>query len=116
MTLVRVARAEEVPPGHTRFVLAGERPLVLANWDGRIFALDGLCPHQRFPLEGAQLWDHLLTCPWHNYQFDVRTGENYYPKNVYPPDLGAELAALRRYPVEVRDGAVWVDLENTEGL
>jgi 4a-hydroxytetrahydrobiopterin dehydratase len=22
------------------------------------------------------LWDHLLDCPWHDFQYDIRTGEN----------------------------------------
>ncbi len=114
MAFVKVARADEIPPGRTRFRLVGPRPLILANLEGRIFALHGICPHQGNPLEGAHLWDNLLTCPWHNFQYDVRSGENYYPKNVYPedvPELRRQLRPLPTYPVEIREGDVWVDLE-----
>ncbi len=86
---------------------------MLANWGGEIYALSGICPHQHNPLEGARVCDYLLDCPWHHFQFDVRTGENHYPRNVYPKDvpyLQAQLGSLRTYPVEVKGGEVWVDL------
>ena len=92
--------------------------MILANGEGTVYALDGVCPHQNNPLEGAEVWNHLLECPWHHFQFDIRTGENCYPKNVYPvdmPHLGKQVRSLDTYPVEVRDGEVWVDLEPYEG-
>jgi nitrite reductase/ring-hydroxylating ferredoxin subunit len=88
--------------------------VIVANYQGEINAFYGLCPHRNNPLEGATLWDHLLDCPFHHFQFDVRTGENYFPKNVYPEDLPllqSQLQPLRRYPVEVREDQIWVDLE-----
>jgi 3-phenylpropionate/trans-cinnamate dioxygenase ferredoxin subunit len=109
-----LARVEEVPPGHTRFVRAGETPVILANHEGRVYALDGLCPHRRNPLEGATMWDNLIDCPYHHFQYDVRTGENHFPKNVYPqdmPQLARQVKPLRSYRVEVRRGDIWVDLE-----
>lgn len=32
------------------------------------------CPHQLGSLENAALIDGVVRCPWHGYQFDVRTG------------------------------------------
>jgi 3-phenylpropionate/trans-cinnamate dioxygenase ferredoxin subunit len=92
----------------------GSQPLILANWEGQIYALYGVCPHRQNPLEGARVWDYLLNCPWHHFQYDVRTGENHYPQNVYPADyprLQQQLRPLQTYPVEIREGEVWVDLE-----
>lgn len=60
------------------------------------------------------MWGCALTCPWHNFRYDVRTGENVFPRDVYPkdlPDLQRELAPVTTYPVEIRDGEVWVDIE-----
>ena len=109
-----LARVEEVPPGHTKYVCSGDQPVILANWQGEIFAFAGICPHQKRALEGATLWEHLLDCPWHHFQFDIRTGENHFPKNVYPadlPELRGQIQPLETYPVEVRNGEIWVDLE-----
>ena len=109
-----MARAEDVPPGQTKYVCVGDRPVILANWQGEIHALAGVCPHQQKPLEGATLWGYLLDCPWHHFQFDVRTGENHFPKNVYPsdlPQLQGQVRQLKTYRTEVRNGEIWVDLE-----
>ncbi len=114
MAFQKLARVEEVPPGQTKFLCVGETPVILANCSGRIYALYGLCPHRDNPLQGATLWDHLLDCPWHHFQYDVRTGENHFPKNVYPQDyprLAEQLRSLKTYPVRIEDGDVWVDLE-----
>ena len=114
MPFEKVARVDQVPPGKTHFLCIREAPLILANHQGEIYALYGLCPHRNNPLEGATLWDHLLDCPFHHFMYDVRTGENYFPKNVYPPDyarLQSQLRPLRTYAVEVREGDIWVNLE-----
>lgn len=113
MAFERVSRVEEIPRGGTRFFTVRNRPVLLSNRHGTIHAHYGRCPHQGNTLEGARLWDNLLTCPWHQFQYDIRTGENVYPRNVYPADLShldRQLLPLRTYPVEVRGGEVWVDL------
>jgi nitrite reductase/ring-hydroxylating ferredoxin subunit len=109
----KVARVEEIPPGRTKFLHVGKQPVILANFQGRIYALFGLCPHQNNPLEGATMWDNLIDCPFHHFQYDVTTGENHYPRNVYPKDytrLEAQLRPIATYAVELREGEVWVDL------
>jgi nitrite reductase/ring-hydroxylating ferredoxin subunit len=114
LPLYRVARVDEVPPGQTRYREVGSIPLVLANWQGRIYALHGLCPHRLNPLKGAHLWGHLIDCPWHHFEYDIRTGENYFPKNVYPKDyvaLEEQLRPLRTYRVELRGPEIWVELD-----
>ncbi len=110
MAFRRVARADEIPPGETRYYEVDGVPVVLAHWNGRFFALAGICPHQNLPLDGARLWDRLLTCPWHNYQYDITTGENYFPKRVYPADLEDRARPLAAYAVERRGDELWVDL------
>jgi 3-phenylpropionate/trans-cinnamate dioxygenase ferredoxin subunit len=110
----RVARTEEIPPNQTRYYCVEGRPLVIAHRDGRFFALDGICPHRGNPLDGAILWGDLIDCPWHHFQYDIRTGENVYPKNVYPedvPELQKQLGSLPVYQVELRGSEIWVQLE-----
>jgi 3-phenylpropionate/trans-cinnamate dioxygenase ferredoxin component len=114
MAFQKLARVEEVPAGHTKYVCANGQPVILANYRGQVHALQGRCGHQGKPLDGAVLWDYLLDCPWHHFQYDVRTGENFFPSNVYPPDLPwlkKQVEPLRVYAVKVEDGDIWVDLE-----
>jgi len=110
----RVARIEDIPPGETRYFCLDEKPLLLAKREGTVYALSGLCPHRQNPLEGAVLWGDLVDCPWHHFQYDVRTGVNHFPRNVYPkdmPQLEKQLRPLETYEVEVRGGEIWVKVE-----
>ena len=64
-----------------------------------IFACNNRCPHEGYPLaEGSLDRDCWLTCHWHNWKFNLKDGTNLY---------GGD--RLRVYPVEVRDGKIWVD-------
>jgi nitrite reductase/ring-hydroxylating ferredoxin subunit len=114
VALYRAGRVEDVPPGRTEACRVAGKDSILAHWNCRIFALDGRCPHRLNPLEGAQWWGHLIDCPWHHFQYDIRTGENYFPKNVYPadyPELQEQLRPLRCYRIEMRGSEIWVDVE-----
>ena len=114
MPLLKLARVDDVPPGQSRYFPLEQGPIVLANYEGTIHAISGLCLHKLNPLDGATMWGPYIDCPYHHFQYDVRTGENYFPRNVYPtdvPGLQEQLMPLRKYRVEVREGELWVDLE-----
>jgi nitrite reductase (NADH) small subunit len=98
-SFVTVARVEDVPPGTVRTVRAGEEEIALAHCGGGFYATQGHCLHLKGPLgEGRLDGDCLLTCPWHGWQYDVRTGENDF-------DLAIK---LRTYDVQVENGEVRV--------
>ena len=107
---VRVAAVSEVPPGTMRAVEVNGRRLLVVNTDGEIHALDVRCPHRGGPLDEGDLWQGVVECPWHHYRYDVRTGENLYPKNVYPADLAftRDLGPVRRFAVKIEGEQIWV--------
>lgn len=72
---VRVAAAAEIPPGQARAVAVGDREIAVFNVDGRFHAIDGICPHQGGPLAEGWIEGPVVTCPWHAWCFDVRTGK-----------------------------------------
>jgi nitrite reductase/ring-hydroxylating ferredoxin subunit len=45
-----------------------------ADEEGQWVVYPAQCPHQLGSLEGAPLVDGIVRCPWHGYEFDVRTG------------------------------------------
>ncbi len=99
-TFVPVARVDDVPPGTVRTVRVGEEEIALANCDGGFYATQNACIHLEGPLGEGHLEGHRLTCPWHGWQYDVRTGENEFDRAI----------RLRTYPVRVSDGEVQVEL------
>jgi len=44
--------------------------------DGSVHAIPLYCPHQGLPLDADPDSDGIVTCPWHGYRFDVRTGRS----------------------------------------
>ncbi len=79
---IDIAAVEDCPPGTSIERVAGERMVALANVEGQLHAIDGLCPHQGGPLGTGMLCGAVLTCPWHGWQFDVTTGRHRYSATV----------------------------------
>ncbi len=104
MPLVEVARLEEIPPGRSAEALVGIETYVVCNHNGTMHALDGLCPHRNGPLGAGNFADGMVICPYHGWEFDCTTGE--YDRN---PDV-----KLKKYPVEVRDGFVYIRIEDED--
>jgi nitrite reductase (NADH) small subunit/3-phenylpropionate/trans-cinnamate dioxygenase ferredoxin subunit len=98
--LFTVSRAEDVPPGTARVVKAGERELALFNVDGDFYVTQGHCLHLKGPLGDGELEGPVVTCPWHGYQYDVRTGENEFDRALQ----------LETFEVVVEDGEIKVVL------
>ncbi len=56
-------------------VTVGARRIRVCQNDGAFVAYALSCPHALAPLDEVQVLDGRLTCPWHGYCFDVRSGE-----------------------------------------
>ncbi|GAB4365214.1 MAG: hypothetical protein Kow00114_22290 [Kiloniellaceae bacterium] len=99
-TLVRVAPLAEIAAkGRHLFKTNGKQIAVFAG-EGGVFACNNRCPHEGYPLmEGSLTQDCVLTCNWHNWKFDLASGETL---------VGGD--KLRRYPVQIVDGDVFVDI------
>jgi nitrite reductase/ring-hydroxylating ferredoxin subunit len=100
MARTRIAQASAVEPGTGTVVEAGGRTLALFNVDGTFHVIDNSCPHRGGPLGDGPLTGAIVTCPWHGYRYDVRTGVHQLN-----PRLNVTC-----YPVTVEGGVVYVDL------
>jgi nitrite reductase/ring-hydroxylating ferredoxin subunit len=95
----RAASLGEVAPGTVRLVEVNERPIVLARAASSVYACAALCAHRGGPLAQGRLSGTRLTCPWHGWSYDVRTGQCLFPGRG---------AALATYPVRIAGDDVWV--------
>ena len=73
--LVAVARVSEVSAGEMKFAAVDGQRIVLANVEGRFYALRDVCGHRNAPLSRGRLVGHLIECPLHFALFDMRTGK-----------------------------------------
>ena len=74
-------------------------PVVLANVDGDIYALEDRCSHQDYPLSAGELEGDELECTFHGARFDVCSGRALQLPAIAP---------VRSFPVEVRDDDIFV--------
>jgi 3-phenylpropionate/trans-cinnamate dioxygenase ferredoxin subunit len=102
MSWVTACAVDDVDPEDVvRFDHGGAVYAVYRSPDGAFYASDGLCTHERACLADGLVMGSTIECPKHNGRFDYRTGE----ATRRPATVG-----LRTYPVEVRDGHVFVQL------
>jgi nitrite reductase/ring-hydroxylating ferredoxin subunit len=108
-----VATVREIPPGARKLVKIKGRPVAIFNIKGEYFGLLNRCPHQGGSLcdgsltgliESSQPSEYhysrsgeILRCPWHGWEFDIRTGQSYF-------DPHGVLA--KSYPVEIEPGTL----------
>jgi 3-phenylpropionate/trans-cinnamate dioxygenase ferredoxin subunit len=74
--------------------------LLLIKTDGAIYAVRNRCAHMGCPLEGGKLEGFVLTCPCHDWRFDIRSG-------AY---LDAKELSIGTYHVKRKEGKVLVEL------
>lgn len=96
---VKIGNIADVPVGAVKVFEAHGRRIAVCNQDGKIFAIDDRCTHDNGPLGEGELVEGEIECPRHGARFDVHTG-----KAMCLPAVGA----VATYPVEVRDGEIWV--------
>jgi 3-phenylpropionate/trans-cinnamate dioxygenase ferredoxin subunit len=111
-----VAPVGEIPPGGRKLVTVKGRPIVIFNLEGSFFGLLNRCPHQggnlgegrvtgllESPSPGQYCYSRkgeILRCPWHGWEFDIRTGQSY---------CDPERIRTKAYPVEVKAGQTVVE-------
>jgi nitrite reductase (NADH) small subunit len=101
---VRVAELAATPPGSALVVRAGRYDIALFNVDGAFYALENACPHQGGPIAEGWVEGLTVTCPWHAWCFDLRSGNM---------TLG-DFAWIPRFNVRIEDGGVWVATQPSE--
>jgi nitrite reductase (NADH) small subunit len=91
---------DALPPGRAAEVTVDGQAIALFSVDGTFHALAGRCPHRGGPLGQGFLDGPRVSCPWHNWTFDVTTGKS----------VGNAGLKVPRYAVKVENGQVCVRL------
>jgi len=65
---------KDVPSGKMKHVEVEENEILLANSDGKVYALCDRCSHANAPHSMGTLNGKVVTCPMHGARFDVTTG------------------------------------------
>lgn len=101
MALMTLASLGELPEGSQLRVDLEDRTLLLVHLDGTIYAIDYHCTHDELGLEGGDLHNGCITCPYHGAEFRLSDGEVLAPPAWEP---------LQTYAVTVSEQLIQVDI------
>jgi len=90
-----LGRLEDLSAAEPKLVEVDGLRLVLVRVGDEVHALDEMCAHQGGPLSEGKLSGARLTCPWHGWMYDVRTGQCLMPTRG---------GSVPSYPVRVENG------------
>jgi nitrite reductase/ring-hydroxylating ferredoxin subunit len=68
-------KVSDVPRGKGKTFVVEGAEIAVFNVDGTFYAIDNTCAHLGGPLGEGILMGCTVTCPWHSWEYDVRTGE-----------------------------------------
>lgn len=95
----KLADIKDISEGKSLIVKDSEgREIALFNLEGEIFALENVCPHMGGPLGEGEIEEDCVTCPWHGWEFNIRSGAcNNMP--------GEQANAI---PILIKDGSIYL--------
>lgn len=97
---VAVAGTDAIAPGKFLKVVVDDKAYIVANVDGRFYAVDDNCSHEDYPLSYGCLDGDRIKCSLHGSRFSLATGQ--------PMDEPAD-EPIRTYRLAVAEGQIWID-------
>ena len=101
MAYERVARLDELATSN-RCVRVGGVEVGLFRVGDEVFAIENACPHAGYPLHEGEMRGHVVYCPAHGFDYDVRTGFAPDDDDGFP---------IPRFAVRIVEGFIEVDLD-----
>lgn len=82
---IPVLKTSDLPKGVKKAITASGKKIMVANVDGRYFAMDDACSHVGCPLATKGLIEgNIITCQCHGSKFDLVTGKVLAPPATIP--------------------------------
>ncbi len=95
-----IGPTSQIAPGNARTlpVLGGQEIAIFHTLDHRFYALVNACPHKQGPLSQGIVHGHVVTCPLHNWNISLKTGEA----------LGDDAGCVPTIPLRVDAGRIYL--------
>ena len=100
MEFVKACNINEINP--MKLVTLNNERILLVNLNNKIYAMDEICSHKGAPLNEGSLQGKILTCPWHQSQFDVTTGKVL---------MGPAMQDVKSYAIKIEGDNVFVEVD-----
>lgn len=98
----KIGKLTDIPPLGARIVRKGETSIAIFRAEAdQIFAMENKCAHKQGPLSEGIVHGCRVTCPLHNWVFDMKTGEAQ----------GADEGTVATFPVKIEDDIIFLSFE-----
>lgn len=92
-----VATTADLSEGEQMHVELHGKDILLCRHQGNYYAIGLYCSHEEFALEGGDMTNECITCPYHGAEFDLRNGAVLAPPAV---------ERINAYPVRITNGKI----------
>lgn len=106
MAKVKIGKPSDFPQGKLSGVNVNGKMLVVANLEGKVYAIEGICTHMNGKLWEGKLVGFNVKCPEHGTEYDMRNGK-MMKKPAYPFGVAYD---LKSYPVTTEGDDVLVEI------
>jgi nitrite reductase (NADH) small subunit len=97
----KLTTTSELPPAdEAKEFPCGAKTICIANANGVYSAMDNICLHRGGPLGQGMVEGGKVVCPWHGWQWDVKTGEAAQNSSM----------KVAVYPLKIEGGDVLVEI------
>jgi nitrite reductase/ring-hydroxylating ferredoxin subunit len=93
------ADVEDVEKPFMKKVKVTGKSICIVGYEGKLFAVSAICPHQGFDLSSGWCENGKIICPLHGYSFDLQTGK------------GSE-DYLKTYAVKIQDNSLYIGISS----
>ncbi len=100
MQRIKMGKVSELSPGSSieKRILA--KRIAVFNVNGKLYGIESDCKHMKASLQKGKVQHEVVTCPWHHWQYDLKTGQC----------LTVDKFKLNTYPVEIDGGDIYLIL------
>ncbi len=107
-TWIKLLAVDECKPGGARFVQACEHELAVFRLHDpdRFVVIRNSCPHAGGNLSAGEIEGGVVTCPWHQWSFDLDSGRCTFNENV----------TVRRYECRIEGGWLYARLDRERAV
>ena len=100
MSSIKIAKISDIEEGQSIIVEVSGKQAAIFRSKGEIYAIDNTCPHRGGPLGEGHLDGEEVTCPWHAWTFNIKTGECGTTPGV----------KQKCFPVKIEGGDIFLEI------
>jgi len=97
---VEICAVSDIPATEPLTLEVDGIPIAIGRVGDKFYAIEDRCPHQGSSFDGGEIEDDVLTCPLHGWRTNLVTGQSLDVPSLH----------VKTYPVEIRDGKVFLKL------